>query len=134
MVYGLERVACVEDDPDIRELIRISLSEIGRLKLAVYASGPEAIEQSPRFDPELFLIDVMMPGMTGQETLVALRGLPAFEETPMVFMTAKVQVQEVEDYYRLGAASVISKPFDPIILADQVRAIWSQAKRPSRGA
>lgn len=132
MAYSLERVACVEDDPDIRELIRISLGEIGRLRLAVYASGPQALEQAPGFEPELFLLDVMMPEMTGPETLKALRGIRTFEETPMVFMTAKVQVQEVEGYYRLGAASVIAKPFDPIGLAGQVRDIWSQARRPAR--
>ena len=61
-------------------------------------------------------------------TLAALRELPAFAETPIVFMTAKVQPHEVQSYKDLGAVDVIPKPFDPMTLADQVKGVWRQAR------
>lgn len=126
MVRELRRVACVEDDPDIRELVRIALGEIGGMDLDLYASGQEAIEKAPRFAPEIILLDVMMPAMTGPETLIALREMPDMAATPIVFMTAKVQTQEVASYHGMGVAAVIPKPFNPISLADEVGAIWSR--------
>jgi len=70
---------------------------------------------------------VMMPGMDGPTTLAELRKLPGLENTPIIFMTAKVQPQEVEHFKSLGAVEVIAKPFDPMGLADQVREAWSKA-------
>ncbi|MDP2107650.1 MAG: response regulator, partial [Rhodocyclaceae bacterium] len=72
------------------------------------------------------LLDVMMPGMDGPTTLQALRRLPAHAATPVAFMTAKVQPAEVAHYTSLGALDVIPKPFDPMALAGQVRAIWDK--------
>jgi len=80
------------------------------------------------FAPDLILLDVIMPGMDGLATLEALRRLPPSLETPVVFMTAKVQAQEVARYRQLGAADVIAKPFDPMTLSDSVRAIWRRIR------
>ena len=79
-----------------------------------------------RFAPQLILLDVMMPGMDGPETLSRLRQLPGSAALPVVFMTAKVQSHEIDIYRNLGAAEVIIKPFDPMTLADQISAIWAQ--------
>lgn len=68
----------------------------------------------------------MMPGMDGPTTLARLRAQPATAATPVVFMTAKVQPQEVQRYRELGAIDVISKPFDPMTLSDSIRAIWNR--------
>jgi hypothetical protein len=67
------------------------------------------------------------PAMDGPATLTALRGLPPLANTQVVFMTAKVQAAEVQHYKSLGAIDVIAKPFDPMTLADQVRAAWKLA-------
>jgi CheY-like chemotaxis protein len=66
----------------------------------------------------------MMPEMDGPETMRAIRDLPDFATTPVVFMTARVQTEEVASYLADGAVSVIPKPFDPMVLADQVNDIW----------
>ena len=81
------------------------------------------------FHPDLVLLDVMMPGMDGPETLRRLRELPSVARTPVVFMTAKVQSRDLERYHELGAAEVIFKPFDPMTLSDQVRRIWHECRR-----
>ena len=78
------------------------------------------------FAPDLVLLDVMMPDMDGPATLRALRQLPGMAALPVVFMTAKVQPQEVAEYRARGALDVIAKPFDPMTLAAQVREIWAR--------
>ncbi len=122
------RILCVEDDPDIRQIARLSLGTIGRLTVELCASGAEALARAPEFAPDLILLDVMMPGMDGPTTLARLRELPALAGTPVVFMTAKVQPPEVARYRALGAVDVIAKPFDPMTLAKDVKAIWARCQ------
>lgn len=74
--------------------------------------------------PQLIILDVMMPGMEGPETLREIRKLPEYASTPAVFMTAKVQADEIQSYLDGGAAGVIPKPFDPMTLSDRILEIW----------
>ena len=71
----------------------------------------------------MILLDVMMPRLDGPGTLARLRVLPGLEQTPVIFMTARVQSSERDRYLELGAIGVITKPFDPMTLAGQVRDI-----------
>jgi len=125
---ALQRILYVEDEPDIQMVARIALETVGGFQLLVCSSGQEALAAAPAFAPDLILLDVMMPGLDGPATLSALRQLPAFEATPVVFMTAKVQAGEVARYRQLGALDVIAKPFDPMMLAAKVRGIWAVRK------
>lgn len=122
---GLQRVLYVEDEPDIQAVARLALEMVGGLTVKICSSGDEALREAPSFAPELILLDVMMPGMDGPGTLQALRLIPAMAGVPVVFMTAKVQPQEIAHYTGLGALGVIAKPFDPMTLAEQVRALWT---------
>ena len=76
--------------------------------------------------PQLLLLDVMMPGMDGPSTLTALKKIPEFSNLPAIFMTAKVQPQEIKQLLTYGAIDVIAKPFDPMTLADTIRDIWNK--------
>lgn len=120
----LQRVMYVEDEPDIQAVARLALELVGGFTVKVCSSGEEALREAEAFAPEIILLDVMMPGMDGPTTLQALRALPALATVPVAFMTAKVQPAEVAQYKTLGARDVIPKPFDPMTLASQVRAIW----------
>jgi CheY-like chemotaxis protein len=120
----LTRITYVEDEPDIRLVAQIALAELGGLAVDVCGSGAEALERTPAFAPDLVLLDVMMPGMDGIATFRALSADPRLRETPFVFMTARVQAREIENYKALGATGVIPKPFDPLTLADEIRAMW----------
>jgi CheY-like chemotaxis protein len=122
----LNRILHVEDEPDIQEIAKISLEAVGGFMVETCSSGREAIDRAATFEPDLLLLDVMMPDMDGPTTLSELRKLPGLAETPTIFMTAKVQDHEIEHFKELGAVDVITKPFDPMTLADQVRAIWGQ--------
>jgi two-component system, OmpR family, response regulator len=122
----LHRVLYVEDEPDIQAVARLALEMVGGLTVQICSSGEEALRETPRFEPQLILMDVMMPGMDGPGTLRALRERSLLDGVPVVFMTAKVQPREVAHYTALGALGVIAKPFDPMKLADQVRELWDR--------
>lgn len=125
MDRDLSRITYVEDEPDIREVTKLTLETLGNFTLDICVNGTEAVEKTPSFGPDLILLDVMMPGMDGFETFRQLRANPKLRSTPIVFMTAKAQPQELEQYRALGAAGVILKPFDPVLLPEQIRSIWN---------
>lgn len=120
----LRTVLYVDDEPDIREVVQMSLSLVDGLDVNICESGERALEFVPLLKPDLILLDVMMPGMDGPSTLVKLRTIPGFERVPVIFMTAKAMPQEVARFRELGAAAVIAKPFDPIQLGQQVVTVW----------
>ena len=122
---GLQRILMVDDDSDIRTVAEISLTAVGGFTVEVCGSGPEALEKAPAFGPDLILLDVMMPGMDGPTTLKGLREIPALAQTPVIFMTAKVQPREVAQLVACGALDVLAKPFDPMALPDALRRIWA---------
>ncbi len=121
-MIGLRRILYVEDDPDIRQVATMTLELVGGFEVKAFASGVEAAATS--FAPDLLLLDVMMPDMDGPATLAHLRRLPAFADTPAIFITAKVQPAEVARLRELGAIGVVAKPFDPNTLSDELRAAW----------
>lgn len=122
----LTRILYVEDDADVRKLATFALKMVGKFTVEACASGEEALEKAVEFAPQLLLLDVMMPGMDGPTTLARLRELPEIAPVPAMFMTAKVQPQEVQRYRDLGSLDVISKPFDPMTLSATVREIWGR--------
>lgn len=126
MAEQLMHILYVEDEPDIQAVACLALEALGGFNVEVCSSGDEALQRAPELNPQLILLDVMMPGMDGPATLKALRQLPEFVATPVIFMTAKVQANEIAVYKALGAADVIPKPFDPMTLAAQVLEIWER--------
>jgi two-component system OmpR family response regulator len=123
---GLSRIMYVDDDPDLRAIAEISLRDLSGFCVELCGSGEEALKKAPAFKPQIILLDVMMPGMDGIETFKRLQDLAATANTPIVFISAKVQSHEVHAYQALGAAGVIPKPFDPLLLGDQARRLWSE--------
>lgn len=121
----LPRVLYVEDEVDIREIAEFALEEEG-FELLFCASGEEALEKVVGFAPDLILLDVMMPGLDGPTTLQKIRQTPEVSDTTVVFLTAKVQPSEVNEFLAMGAVEVIPKPFDPLALPDKIRAILAK--------
>jgi two-component system, OmpR family, response regulator len=122
----LKRILYVEDESDIRTVTAMALEAVGGFTVISCDSGKEALATAPDANADLILLDVMMPGMDGLATLSALRGLSQTADTPVIFMTAKVQASEIQHYMRLGATDVIAKPFDPMMLSAQIGEIWQK--------
>ena len=91
------KILHVEDDADIREIAQLALGLSGDFEVVQSASGEEALLMVQAFIPDVLLLDVMMPGMTGRQTLERMREIPALEKTPAIFMTARAQNSEVEE-------------------------------------
>ena len=122
---NLQRILYVEDEPDIQAVAQIALETVGGFTIKICQHGQQALAEAAAFKPDLLLLDVMMPDMDGPTTLVELHKQPELAQIPAVFMTAKVQPQEVAQLRTMGAVDVITKPFDPMTLAEQIREIWA---------
>ncbi len=131
---SLRRILFVEDDPDIQAVARMALEAIGGFIVLACGSGSEALARVGDFAPDLVLLDVVMPGMDGPSTLAALRQTPAGRNLPVVFMTSRVDAQDVAAYRDMGVGDVIAKPFDPMALSEQVQSVWKSLKIRVDGA
>lgn len=120
----LKTVLYVDDEPDIREVVELSLGLADSLQIHTCDSGLVALNNMPTIRPDLVLLDVMMPGLDGPATLQRMQNDARLAHIPVVFMTAKAMPQEVARFRELGAVAVIAKPFDPMRLSEQVYAIW----------
>lgn len=122
----LRRILYVEDDESIRTVGVMTLEAVGGFEVVECSSGAEALARAQSARADLILLDVMMPGMDGPQTLAGLRKIPQTAATPVVFLTARVQPAEVAELRVLGAVDVLAKPFDPMALPGQLRAIWAR--------
>ncbi|WP_417493167.1 response regulator [Maricaulis sp.] len=125
MTDELKRILYVEDVASIATVAVMVLEDLGGFEVRHFLSGQAALDALPDFAPQLLLLDVMMPGMDGPETLRRIRELPEGRGLPAIFMTAKAQVHEQDEYIAMGALGVIVKPFEPISLSDTIREMWN---------
>jgi CheY-like chemotaxis protein len=127
---ALRKVLVVEDNPDIRTIVKAALEMMGGFEVRACESGAEALEAIAQFGPQLMLLDVMMPDLDGPGVLGRLRERPDTAALPVVFLTAKAAPSEIQRLRALGALDVLTKPFDPMTLHEQVQAIWAAAVDP----
>lgn len=119
----IHSVLLVDDDQNIRFVAQMSLEGLTKWEIVLAESGEDALKKVSEKRPDIILLDMMMPGMDGPTTFAKLKEKPELASVPVIFMTAKVQTHEIESYRQLGAAGVITKPFDPMKLADEIRQI-----------
>ena len=122
----------VDDDEDIRTIARIAFSLNPVFELTQFESGAEALSFAPTMNADLLLLDFMMPGLNGLATLEKLRELPHYKSIPAIFMTAKAENDMKGTLLDAGAASVITKPFDPMTLGDTVLRIFHACSATSK--
>ncbi len=126
---ALIRILLIEDEPDIQVVAQLALQDIGGFFVDLAGSGSQGLTKASVDSPDLILLDVMMPGMSGPSTLKHLQADPKTAVIPVIFLTAKVQPHEVAELRPLGAWDVIAKPFDPVTLSETVRGIWKSGMR-----
>lgn len=115
------KILCVEDDLDIQLLLEMALGRLGGFEVMLAASGEEALQKLEGFNPDLLLLDLMLPGMTGLELFEQVRQRSEYAELPGLLMTARVAPQTPEEWQQPGLLGVLTKPFDPITLADEIK-------------
>ena len=122
----LNKICYVEDDEDIQRIVRMTLERVGKMTVEVVTDSMKAIEVMVAFKPDLVMLDWMMPGMDGPTLFRKMKTEPAVSALPVVFITAKATQRDTDELLTLGAAGVLSKPFSPKDLPDQLRTIWSK--------
>jgi two-component system, OmpR family, response regulator len=121
----LQSLMYVDDDGDIREIVELALGLDGSMRVKSSAGGEQALVEMRAQLPDLVVLDVMMPGMDGPTLLKRMRADPQLQHIPVIFMTAKANSHEAARFSGLSAIGVIAKPFDPMALGAQVKALWN---------
>lgn len=121
----MARILIAEDERDIRDLITFTL-KFSNHEVFAAANGEEALNMAKQLLPDIILMDVRMPKMTGYEACAAIMADPTIAHIPVVFLSAKGQESEVQTGIDLGAVEYILKPFAPDQLTERVRVLLKQ--------
>lgn len=116
----------VDDDLDLQRIVQLGLELGGGFTVMVCSSGEEALREMADFQPDLLILDVVMPDMSGPRTLETMQNMPDMPSVPVVFFTSKTGPEHIQHYRRLGAIGVIKKPLDFKRLPHQVKEIWEK--------
>jgi two-component system OmpR family response regulator len=122
------KVLIIDDEEDFRTIASSCLGLLGGAEVVEASSGEEGLRKAELDQPDVILLDLVMPGMDGTQTLSNMRKNPATVDIPVIFVTTKGMFEGFEEMRKLGALAVITKPFDPVKLADQVRKILEDSK------
>lgn len=118
----MTKILIAEDEPDIRELVAFTLRFSG-YEVVSASNGEEAVQMASREVPDLILMDVRMPRMTGYDACRVMKANDDLKDIPIVFLSAKGQEAEIQTGLDAGAEEYLLKPFAPDQLTDRVRAI-----------
>ena len=125
------KVLIIDDEEDFRTIASSCLGLLGGAEVVEASSGEEGLKKAEKDQPDVILLDLVMPEMDGIQTLTNMRKNPATEDIPVIFVTTKGMFDEFEDMKKLGALAVITKPFDPIKLGEQIRQILENSDNES---
>jgi two-component system OmpR family response regulator len=128
-LHKLKRIIYIDDQTDILLIAEYALTEIGEYDALMCESGAEALAKIDDYKPDLILIDVMMPELSGPETLSKIREKTLFKATPAIFITAKVFQSEVAELMSCNShvIGVIPKPFDPTTVSATIQSVWDSS-------
>ncbi len=118
----MAKILIAEDEPDIRELVAFTLRFAG-YEVVAASNGEDAVHMASREFPDLILMDVRMPRMTGYDACRVMKSSEELKDIPIVFLSAKGQEAEIQTGLDAGAEEYLLKPFAPDQLTDRVRAI-----------
>jgi DNA-binding response OmpR family regulator len=124
----MAKILIADDEPDIRDLVAFTLRFAGH-EVVTTSNGEEALLAAPKVMPDLILMDVRMPRMTGYEACEKMKEDPTISHIPVVFLSAKGQEAEIQTGLRVGAAEYLLKPFAPDELVVRISEILSRTKK-----
>lgn len=127
MTKPLQKILCADDESDMRMMIKLSLENVGGYQVMTCASGQELLDNIESWNPDLIVLDAIMPGMDGMETLERIKAHEKFKSVPVMFMTGKAKEEE-GTMLAAGAIGVVIKPFDPVHLAADILKVWETSQ------
>ncbi|MDD3237139.1 MAG: response regulator [Candidatus Gastranaerophilales bacterium] len=125
-IAKLKKIMYAEDEDDIKTIVKVAIDAMSPCEIEFADNGQILLDTIDNYAPDLVLLDVMMPLMDGPTTLQKLRQKESTKNVPVIFMTAKAQVHELESLKKLGILGIITKPFDPVQLYANISKIWEE--------
>ncbi|HSM25646.1 MAG TPA: response regulator [Anaerolineaceae bacterium] len=122
----MTKILVAEDEQDILELLEFALQHAG-FEVVCVTNGKEAIDEAKNAEPDLILLDIRMPYMSGLDACKLLKSDPKTKEIPIVFLSAKGQKSEIMEGFEAGAIDYLLKPFSPDYLNKRIREILEGA-------
>jgi two-component system, OmpR family, alkaline phosphatase synthesis response regulator PhoP len=119
----INRILIIDDEPDIREATQLCLEISKGWEVFTAESSQEGVKKAVAEQPDAVLLDVMMPGVDGLATFEELRANPKTQHIPVILLTAKAQTADRQRFMQFAIAGIITKPYDPMTLADQIAAM-----------
>ena len=126
-----KHILLVDDEDDIREVAALSLEAVGGWRVSSASDGNHGVAMARAERPDAILLDVMMPGLDGPATFARLQEDPLTRDIPVILLTAKAQGADQRRFDQLGVAGTLTKPFDPMMLTDQIAAILDRTEEPA---
>jgi two-component system, OmpR family, response regulator len=126
MKKELRKILYAEDDTDVQTIVELTMQTMSNFDLKICDNGKKLMECVEEYNPDLIILDVMMPEMDGPSTFRNLQFKETTKDIPVIFMTAKAQAHEVKDFKECGVIGIITKPFDPIKLCHEIAKIWCE--------
>jgi CheY-like chemotaxis protein len=126
MQKALKSILYVEDDLMVRTTAKLVMEVLGKFDVRECSSGREALVAARDFQPDLILLDVLMPELDGVNTLAMLRRMPHLADVPALFVTGLTSEEDLQRYMDAGAIGVIPKPVMPMRLTGQLQTLWSK--------
>lgn len=120
------KILYAEDEPDVQTVVEITVQSMSNHDIKVCSNGRQLLNCVEEYNPDLILLDVMMPEMDGPTTFENLMLNEGTKDIPVIFMTAKAQTHEVEIFMKSGVIGIITKPFDPLVLCSELEKIWER--------
>lgn len=122
----LKRILYAEDEPDIQIIVEMIIQSMSDYEIKICDNGQILLDCVEEYNPDLILSDVMMPEMDGPTTLKKLKENEKTKHIPVIFMTAKAQIQEVQTFFDSGVIGIITKPFEPMELCSLIKDLWDK--------
>lgn len=122
----LKKILYAEDERDVQTIVEISIWSTSSYAIKICDNGKLLLDCVEDYNPDLILLDVMMPEMDGITTLKNLQLNEKTKDIPVIFITAKAQAHEVSSFNESGVIGVITKPFDPMLLSSNIKEIWDK--------
>lgn len=125
----LKKILYAEDEPDVQIVVETVVQSLSDYQIKICDNGKKLIECVEDYNPDLILLDVMMPEMDGPTTLKAIQSNEKTKNIPVIFMTAKAQIHEIKDLQKANVVGIITKPFDPMKLCSELQEIWENTNK-----
>ena len=125
----LKKILYAEDEQDIQIIVETIFQAMSPYAVKICDNGRILLDCAEEYNPDLILLDVMMPEMDGPTTFKNLQKNEKTKNIPVIFMTAKAQVQEVKAFLESGVIGIITKPFDPMQLVSTVEEYWNESNK-----